>query len=194
MKNKKICYAKDCDREVKARGLCNKHLQRLVDHGDIYFVSRCPIGASLKYRLDFYSKKVGDCIIWTGSKTPTGYGRLCYQGKNLSAHRASYVVYKGKIKDSLHVLHTCDNPSCINPDHLYTGTHQDNMRDREDRGRGVIQYGEKSNFSTLTEKQVVSIKNELKDGASLKYLSEKYNVTPQNIWFIKTGKTWKHLN
>jgi hypothetical protein len=79
------------------------------------------------------------CWEWLGHKTPKGYGRMRSDGKHHFAHRISYELYVGIIPDGLIVLHSCDNPGCVNPSHLRTGTHQDNTDDRTSRGRWQAQ-------------------------------------------------------
>ena len=74
------------------------------------------------------------CWEWTGTKVG-GYGRLGWKGKSDYAHRVAWRVFKGPIVDDLCVCHKCDNPSCVNPDHLWLGTHQQNMIDRENKNR-----------------------------------------------------------
>lgn len=87
-----------------------------------------------------FLKKVGktkDCWIWNASQIPTGYGR--FKSKTITnsgyAHRASWLIYNGEIPPGMCVLHKCDNPSCVNPKHLFLGTMTDNMRDRDNKGR-----------------------------------------------------------
>ena len=78
-----------------------------------------------------------DCHIWTGSKYHHGYGCTSYKGKKIQAHRLIYMLYKGQITEGMYVCHSCDNPSCINPDHLWLGTQKDNMTDMIEKGRKV---------------------------------------------------------
>ena len=93
-----------------------------------------------KKRLRFWGRVIKgglyECWEWGGYKTPLGYGRLHHFGKYDYAHRVAYIYSYGPIKDDLHVLHHCDNPACVNPTHLFLGTHQDNMIDRDKKQRG----------------------------------------------------------
>ena len=85
----------------------------------------------------FWSKvdKSGDCWIWTGATNKKGYGQFKIAGKQNASHRVSYILTKGEIGE-LFVCHTCDNPSCVNPSHLWLGTCKDNHQDRERKKRG----------------------------------------------------------
>ena len=75
------------------------------------------------------------CIEWTGSRNPKGYGQKKVGGKTIFAHRWAWEQANGPIPDGLHVLHTCDNPPCVNVDHLFLGTNADNVKDRDAKGR-----------------------------------------------------------
>lgn len=77
------------------------------------------------------------CWIWTGGKFGNGYGAVSLDGRHMPAHRASYMVNVGPIPEGLWVLHRCDNPPCINPAHLWVGTHSDNAKDCYAKGRGA---------------------------------------------------------
>jgi len=88
-----------------------------------------------KCRLFYYMKKTEDCWIWIGGVNRYGYGKVMKGNMTTVASRLSYTVFKGDIKEGMFVCHTCDTPSCINPDHLWLGTHQDNMDDMVRKNR-----------------------------------------------------------
>jgi hypothetical protein len=92
---------------------------------------------SIRLRLAERSEPQGDCIVWTGSrKGGNGYGQMCISYKNHMVHRLAWEVAHGPIPPGLCVLHRCDNPPCIRPDHLFLGTHQENMADMVVKQRG----------------------------------------------------------
>lgn len=76
-----------------------------------------------------------ECWLWFGSKDPDGYGNFKIDGKQTRANRISYLIHKGDFDPALYVLHTCDNPPCVNPNHLFLGTKQDNTEDMKSKGR-----------------------------------------------------------
>jgi hypothetical protein len=109
-----------------------------------------------------------DCWEWTGGKTVDGYGLFKLNGRHVLAHRVSYEIEVGKIPDGMLVLHKCDNPSCVNPDHLYTGTNQDNANDRMKRNR---------THHKITEEQVVSMRLMHELGYNTMYISNYLEIS-----------------
>ena len=135
------------------------------------------------------------CWNWNGTKDKGNYGVLYHNKKALKAHRISYEIYYSEPLNELHCLHKCDNPSCVNPNHLFSGTNSDNVRDKIEKGRCFTgnQKGSKNGFSKLIEKEVIEIRNLYHIGISKNELSKRYNVHRSNIHYIVTNKTWTHL-
>lgn len=109
-------------------------------------------------RIEKHSQPITECgcWIWTGAVASSGYG-LCFNGeKTASAHRVSYETFVGKIPEGMIVGHTCDNPLCVNPDHLWLATHKMNSSDMVNKKRSA--RGEKCGKSKLTEEQVKFIR------------------------------------
>jgi hypothetical protein len=133
------------------------------------------------------------CWLWTGAKVQHGYGRflLLRPKRSTPAHRVSYELYKGEIPSGLHVCHACDNPSCVNPEHLWLGTPGDNARDRDKKDR--VQHGERHYAAKLTFNDVAEIIR--KSGlVSQTELAAEFGVDPSNISRILSGKRWKRLD
>jgi hypothetical protein len=127
------------------------------------------------------------CWPWLAATDKDGYGRFELPGhRQATAHRFAYEIAVGPIPKGQSVLHHCDNPSCVRPDHLFIGTHMDNMQDamRKDR-----KYTDHPN-SKLTVEQVRIIKAELRKGVSQESLARQFHVNSGTIWFIAHGVTW----
>ncbi|MBA3727566.1 MAG: HNH endonuclease [Armatimonadetes bacterium] len=128
-----------------------------------------------------------DCWEWTRSLSKTGYGKM----GSTPAHRIAWKVTFGDIPDCLHVLHKCDNRACVNPAHLFLGTHQDNMRDMMAKGRQTRTIGEKNPRAKLTVDQVLAIRADVRMGT---VIAKEYRVTPTTVCQIKKRKSWSHLS
>jgi len=154
----------------------------------------------------FWAKveKGESCWIWKGSKRNKGYGAFVWanscgtviQGR---AHRFSYEIHKGVIPKGMFVLHKCDEPSCVNPEHLFIGSNQDNVDDMMKKGRhvkggtyskGKYPKGENHHNSKLTEKKVNEIRTD-KQNMSYSALSKKYKIAVGHLHRIITKKAWK---
>ena len=131
------------------------------------------------------------CWIWTACLSTAGYGKLGVEGKSEYAHRISWDIHFGPIPDDLWVLHRCDVPCCVNPAHLFLGTHADNVRDREEKGRGVPPQtqGSSNGNAKLTDDDVAEIR--LLRGVFLqREIAKAYGVSQVNVSAIQTGKSW----
>lgn len=134
-----------------------------------------------------------DCWIWTGAKSEDGYGWFGMHRKTRMAHRVSYELFVDEIPDNLFVCHSCDNPGCVNPAHLWLGTNQDNMNDMISKNRQVNVKGEKVGTHKLTEREVSKIKERLEQGYYLKDIAKEFYVCKQTISNIKNNIYWKHV-
>lgn len=133
-----------------------------------------------------------DCWIWTAGCDRDGRGRFKLNGTTVYAPRVSWELYYGPIPEGLYVLHRCDNPSCVNHNHLFLGTLKDNAIDRNLKGRNADITGEKNPSAKTSEKEAQEIIDMLNDGYSLKSIKEagySWNCA-QNIKYMKA---WTHL-
>jgi hypothetical protein len=144
-------------------------------------------------KLRVNSQRQGDCIEWTGSKNAKGYGRTTFLGKMKLTHRVAYELVHGPISDDMRVCHRCDNPPCINPDHLFLGTQADNVSDMFKKGRGHDRRGEGHAQVKLTNAQVIEIRRCHAAGESMKSLATRYNYNMGSMWSLLKGRTWSHL-
>lgn len=134
------------------------------------------------------------CWLWTSSKTKRGYGLFHLNKKARSAHRVSWTMANGEIPANMCVCHTCDSPSCVNPKHLWIGTHKDNMEDRENKNRNIVPQGSKHGMSKLKEWQIPVIRAMIKSGLWTQAgIGRVFGVGQDTISYIKCGKLWRHV-
>lgn len=135
------------------------------------------------------------CWLWAGSVSSWGYGRFgLSHRKNVTASRLAWILTHGSIPEGQCVLHKCDVPACCNPDHLFLGTHQDNMTDKTRKGRQARNFGmhagEKSPTAKLTQEQVLEIRQSKE---KLLVLANRYGVAFQTISKVRNGNRWRHI-
>lgn len=134
-------------------------------------------------------RKTAACWLWTGSKLKGGYGQFLAFGQ-IQAHRVSWVLHNGEIPKGLSICHTCDNPSCVNPKHLWLGTTKQNLRDAMKKGR--IFYGEKNGANKLRDEDVIKIREKYSRGRA-RSLATEFNVSIHTIYNIVRRDSWGHL-
>jgi len=140
--------------------------------------------------------KLGDaseCWPWIRGKNSDGYGIFKHHGKTFSAHRFMWTEMFGKIPDGMHVLHKCDNPLCVNPNHFFLGTQVDNIKDMMLKGRSRNSKGEYNNKAKLTTDNVINIRQLLSKGIFQKHIANLYNISRCTISHIESGYTWSHI-
>jgi hypothetical protein len=130
------------------------------------------------------------CWLWEGYVNKDGYGTVTRQGQIYMAHRYSWIVNRGEIPPGLYLLHRCDTPPCINPDHLYLGTAADNAADMKRRGRQLDQSGEHNHSAKLTEEDVLAIRA---DARIQREIALDYGINRSLVSLIKARKTWTHI-
>lgn len=161
-------------------------------------------------------RDLGPCWLWTGNLDVQGYGRICFQYVTRKAHRVAWELRHGPVPEGLFVCHHCDMPACVNPDHLFLGTHADNMADMATKERGtngdrhwtrrypervprgvklyLIHRGEASGTAKLTNADVLAIRAEyVPRKVSYPKLAAKYGVSAQQIKNIVRRKAWTHI-
>jgi hypothetical protein len=127
----------------------------------------------------------GDCWLYTGI-LKKGYGRMGYRGRMVAAHRVAYEILKGPIPVGLYVCHKCDVRNCFNPDHLFLGTHQDNMADMVSKGRHYTRNLAKARAIRTAAEEILQ-----RSRALIDELSEKHGLSPARVRRIALGGAWK---
>lgn len=182
---------KVCGRPAVGRGLCNNHYQQAWKRNDFRGQKTKSETVTLKDRLlDKITVTPSGCWEWKGSRRidKFAYGVIWFGGRMRRAHRASYEVHKGPIPRGLDVLHECDFPPCINPDHLFLGTRGQNNTDSTQKGRNA--KGEMHGMHKLTIAEVKAIRT---SSLTHKELAKMYGVNSSVISTIRAGKAWKHI-
>lgn len=137
--------------------------------------------------------KTDGCWLWTGSTDSDGYGVLTVNYTTKKAHRISWELHnRAKLGSNVCVLHSCDNPRCVNPEHLFAGTHLDNSNDKVSKRRHV--FGTNCHTTKLKESDVLDIRHKYSSGNfTMNAIAREYGVSGVNISAIVKGETWKYL-
>lgn len=191
--SERSCLVDGCARTYRARGYCPTHLRRVDLYGE-----PGPVETLVRSReitrpadvLKFYGWTVTDsgCWEWQGSLDAYGYGSISIGGRASKAHRLSYKTWVGHIPEGHVVRHKCDNPPCVNPDHLETGTQTDNMRDsvlrgRHRRGDDVAKKLTSSDVAVIRARYQPRVVSQQK-------LADEYGVSREMIRDIVLNRKW----
>lgn len=135
-----------------------------------------------------------ECWEWRGRLNEDGYGKLRFRSDDWAAHRLSWFLCFGEIPEGMCVLHHCDNPKCVNPVHLFLGTHADNMRDMAQKGRRKhIGCGEDNSSAKLTVSDVRCIHELRARGATQQAIADRFEVTQAHVSRILLGHVWENV-
>jgi hypothetical protein len=145
-----------------------------------------------RFNLAYIPEPNSGCWLWFGTVCKEGYGQLSEGGKNCHryhrAHRLSHELFKGPVPKDMYVLHSCDMPCCVNPDHLRIGTQKDNGRDKVIRNRAA--KGERQGSAKLNAEQVLEIRL---DKRSPPQIAKDYGITRQQVGNIQEFRHWRHI-
>ena len=141
-----------------------------------------------------YTEKHGDCLLWKGATNANGYGAFYFKKKIVTASRVAFELTNGPIPTGLFVCHKCDTPLCVNPDHLFLGTHEDNMIDRDKKNPmgGIVttSKGEGNVKAKLSAHNVFEIRRSILGSRAL---ARQYGVDRTTIQRIRSKKIWSHI-
>jgi hypothetical protein len=193
-------YIKDFSMKINCKN-CNKIFDNRRHLNAVHCSKKCVgIGQRIwqkstieekleRLRLSFHNKYeiVGSCWLWTGAKVRR-YGVIRYDEKLIKSHRASWMIFKGNIPKKLFVLHKCDIPLCVNPEHLFLGTPLDNVKDMIEKGRSKFGLNQ-----GLGAKKIREIRKLLSENKSASEIAVIYNIGARAIRDIKNGKTWSKI-
>ena len=127
---------------------------------------------------------------WTGYKA-CGYGRMKVDGKMVGAHRVSFELFNAPIPEGMEVMHSCDDPGCVDPEHLHIGTHKDNMHECVERRRSAVQAGEENGSAKLTQAKADEIRKlYVPRKYTMPMLCKRFGVSSSAIQRIIYGKSW----
>lgn len=194
MSSVKQCDAPGCETLVGKRRYCPLHYSRLwrgcpLDGGPRTQYGR--LSPAEKLRITSEVDEVTGCHVWQRKLGYRGYGSLTIDGKRTAAHRVAYEIHVGPIPDGMYVCHTCDNRACVNPAHLFLGTHNDNREDMVQKGRHA--RGSRHHRSKLTEAEVLEIRQRYAAGALQNELCVKFGVANSVISRIVNRLIWRHI-
>lgn len=194
IKIKNICNVIDCNEYRFSSGFCSKHYRRFRTYGNPIGGRNHFNGDSSKWILNNLSYADNDCLLWPYHDNGSGYGRVSIGGKQEYVHVVMCTIVNGQKPTPNHeVAHSCGQGhlGCVNPRHVRWATPSENQHDRLIHGTHTS--GEKNWNTKLTENDIGKILELLKTGYTHKWISDRYNVSRENITRIKNGKVWSHI-
>lgn len=144
-------------------------------------------------RVYAHTQAKGECILFIGHRNEDGYGRIFRNKKLVFVHREVWARDNGSIPPGRVIMHTCDQPNCIQPKHLVMGTQVMNIKDMDEKGRRRALIGSQHRNAVLLEKDIPVIRNFLNLGKTCASIARMYNVSEGLIRHIKKGRIWRHV-
>jgi predicted XRE-type DNA-binding protein len=189
------CAFNECERDSKSKGYCDMHYRRLLKRGNVndYGSKKVDLGNAIERFNKKYQIQENGCWLWTSGTRLNGKGvpyprHWTDDFKSIGAHRFAYELAHGAIPKGMYVCHKCDTPLCVNSDHLFVGTHNDNMRDMVQKNRSFTGRGEnKKGRAKLTNEQAKEIR---KINASQSKIAKLFGVSQNTISRIKSGESY----
>ena len=189
------CAFDECERDAVCKGYCDKHYRRVLRRGDVndYGSRKVAEGDAIERFHQKYEINESGCWMWTGGTRPNSKGvpyprHWTDDSESIGAHRFSFELVHGAIPQSMYVCHKCDTPLCVNPDHLFLGSHQDNMRDMVAKQRSFVGRGEdKKGRAKLTNQQADQIR---KMSMSHSKIASMFGVSATTIGRIKREESY----
>jgi hypothetical protein len=189
------CAFDGCERDAVSKGYCDKHYRRLLKRGNVndHGSRKVDDGNAIERFHQKYQIDESGCWLWIGGTRPNSKGVLYPRHwsddqKSIGAHRFSFELVHGAIPKSMYVCHKCDTPLCVNPDHLFIGTHHDNMNDMVMKKRSFTGRGEdKKGRAKLTNQQADQIR---KMNVSHSKIAAMFGVSQTTISRIKRRESY----
>jgi hypothetical protein len=176
----------------RGRTAINSRASKLgISLGRLHASRRLTDTDQFRKRVEFDTN--GGCWLWRHHLSRNGYGQTVVQGSTSLAHRVSWEVHRGPIPDGAHVCHRCDVRACVNPDHLFLGTHADNMADMARKGRRISLPGERAPNAKLTDAQAAEVIRLLDSGMRPAAVAREMGLPFRAVIRIRQGAAWGHL-
>jgi len=188
------CSVEGCNRMEVAKQLCGKHYQRWRKFGDPFVtnISRLDIPFDEWFWQQIIVDERTNCWVWQLALVTQGYGQVSIKHKSYRAHRIAYELFYKESTQGKLVCHICDNPPCINPEHLFLGTAKENTQDMVKKQRH--NHGERHHFAKLTKQAVLDMRKRHKQGnITIAQLASEYGVSPSSARKAIVGLMWRHI-